>query len=38
MRYLGNKTRMIEKIDQFISNLGIQGETFQCFGLFQNQV
>ena len=28
MRYLGNKTRMINNIDAFISELGIKGETF----------
>ena len=27
MRYLGNKTRMIDNIDLFISNLGITGKT-----------
>ena len=28
MRYLGNKTRMINNIDNFISELGIKGKTF----------
>ena len=28
MRYLGNKTRMINNIDAFITELGIKGETF----------
>jgi len=28
MRYLGNKTRMINNIDAFISELSIKGETF----------
>lgn len=27
MRYLGNKTRMIDNIDLFISDLGITGKT-----------
>lgn len=28
MRYLGNKTRMIDNIDLFIRDLGITGKTF----------